>query len=200
MSDDRVQRRTLAWALLADEAVQNEVTDMQSRAFGAEASATYPPVPAADPVKLGTLESPIAVNGIYGQTSYLSLLRTGKGLPFAFHRLSSHSGPNNSRVDLFELVSVDGTTRTEVYLDRYYRSRTRQAPAGLKLASDFLPECPIFGTGKRVAGFPSGIADAARQWQKLHYDFEFPVTILEQLERRVFGHTSPFEEGMSVSY
>jgi len=171
------------WKLIKDEQYQNEVQRPLFEGF----QVTHPDllkrrVPkVADLSRLGSAEYPIAVNGVFGEISYLSLLRTSRGSPFAFHRVGSGSG-TDSRLDVYELLSLDLSVRTRFHLDLYYSARTRQAPKGFKLANEFLRSNPIFGTHNNVPDFPIGISHAVRELSKDVYGCPAPVNVLRQFE------------------
>lgn len=190
MSDDKGLPREMVeminrfWRLLQDEEYQNEtqkpLTDHVRETLGFDPlSRSVPKV--SDLSKLGSLEFPIAVNGVYGEIAYLSLLRTSRGSPLAFHRVGSVSGQTN-RLDIFELVSLDLSIRVKLHLNLYYKSRTRQAPKGFKIASEFLRSNPIFGTHEGVDEFPMGISQAVRDLSWKIYGSPAPVNELRQFE------------------
>ena len=82
-------------------------------------------------------ENPVPVNGPWGELTYLSRLRTGKGSGFFFHRLGSQG-----LVDKFELLSFDGSTRLNVFMDMYHPRRSRKSIHGF-----WLEESPSVFTG-----------------------------------------------------
>jgi hypothetical protein len=82
-------------------------------------------------------DNPIPVNGPLGQQTYLSKLRTPKGLGFFFHRLGSIG-----RIDVYKLVSFDGASELTVYLDMYHPRRSRKAIEGF-----YLDDAPSVFTG-----------------------------------------------------
>jgi hypothetical protein len=73
-------------------------------------------------------DNPIPVNGPLGQQTYLSKLRTAHHGGFFFHRLGSVG-----RVDLYKLLSLDGTLELNLYLDMYHPRRSRKAVEGFYL-------------------------------------------------------------------
>jgi hypothetical protein len=174
-----------AWKLIKDEGYQNEVQKPQYKAMREmlghdPQKGRFGRVP--DTGKLGTLDCPIGVNGVYGEVAYLSLLRTDHGSPLAFHRTGSTSAPNGSRVDCYELLSLDLRTRVSFFLDPYFLNRAQQAPKGFTIAKDFMLRNPIFGTHENVDGFPVGISHATREFQKKAYGCPLPVDALRQFE------------------
>ncbi len=80
-------------------------------------------------------DNPIPVNGPTGQVTYLSrLLTDDTGSRMAFHRLgSTSSSVLDAMVDIFELVSVDGTRYDRLYLDMYHLGQSQKAPQGYHL-------------------------------------------------------------------
>lgn len=80
-------------------------------------------------------DNPIPVNGPTGQVTYLSrLLTDDTGSRMAFHRLgSTRSSVLDAMVDIFELVSVDGTRYDRLYLDMYHLGQSQKAPQGYHL-------------------------------------------------------------------
>lgn len=106
-----------------------------------------------------SMQNPIPVNGPVGEIIYLSQLRTENGLPLMFHRL----GSAGDRVDIFELVSLDGTHWDVLYLDLYSIRKSRLTPAGLKRCMKLDDDYPfIFGTHTIVKDFPYGLPDALK--------------------------------------
>jgi hypothetical protein len=132
--------------------------------------------------RLGSIGAPIPVNGVYGELSYLSLLRTKSGAPFAFHRLGSSRTPLGLVADIYELLALDLSVRARLYFDIYNRNRSKQCPKGMMLANDFYNKNPIFGTSHNVASFPLGLSEIVREQQKEIYGWPFPVESLRQFE------------------
>ena len=75
-----------------------------------------------------TPTNPILVNETWGEITYLSRLVTPDGQRMIFHRLGSGAGA----LDIFELISVDGTFYARLYVDMYpvtvQRLRRRLTP------------------------------------------------------------------------
>ncbi len=105
--------------------------------------------PGQEPSKLGlSLNNPIPVNGPIGELIYLSSLsRNNKKI--LFHRLGSIG-----KVDVFEVVSIDGEIWDILYLDMYHPRKSRMAPRnyGLK-SSPYI----ISGTNETVENFPHNL-------------------------------------------
>ena len=83
-------------------------------------------------------DNPIPVNGPTGQVTYLSrLLTADTESRMAFHRLgSTTSHVLDAMVDIFELVSVDGTRYDRLYLDMYHLGQSQRAPEGYRLIGE----------------------------------------------------------------
>ena len=83
-------------------------------------------------------DNPIPVNGPTGQVTYLSrLLTADTESRMAFHRLgSTTSHVLDAMVDIFELVSVDGTRYDRLYLDMYHLGQSQKAPEGYRLIGE----------------------------------------------------------------
>jgi hypothetical protein len=104
-----------------------------------------------------TSDNPVPVNGQFGQLTYLSRLRTKDGQGFFFQRLGSiHT------VDEYQLLSFDGETSLNVFLDLYHPRRSRKPIEGLDL-----DETPSVFTGVplQIENFPFGIFDDFAQQQ-----------------------------------
>ena len=68
--------------------------------------------------------NPIPVNGPLGEITYLSrLLTKSEGQPLFFHRLGSRQN-----IDVYEVVSWDGSVWDILYFDYYHKGKTRKAP------------------------------------------------------------------------
>lgn len=83
-------------------------------------------------------DNPIPVNGPTGQVTYLSRLVTADTEKrMVFHRLgSTDSRALDAMVDIFELVSVDGTRYDRLYLDMYHLGQSKKAPEGYRLLTE----------------------------------------------------------------
>ena len=103
-----------------------------------------------------TFDNPVPVNGQYGELTYLSRLRTTEGAWFFFHRLGSEE-----TIDIYEVLSIDGKHRFNIYMDLYHPRRSTKPIHGYKL--DEQPNVWT-GTPARLEQFPEGILeDLARQ-------------------------------------
>lgn len=131
------------WRLIDDEAYQNDML----------------PAPISDAIKGGSAvdnipngcgafgldkANPIPVNGALGELAYLSRLETVKGERLLFHRVGAIN-----RIDVFEAVTITGTSWHVLFLDLYHPRRSRLAPEGFRLGepgqfTGFLTYCPNF--------------------------------------------------------
>ena len=93
--------------------------------------------------------NPVPVNGPVGELAYLSRLVTPSGAGFFGHRLG-HIG----RVDVYEIVSIDGRIWDVNFLNFYHPRKSCKAPSGYRLSN--VGERPTFitCTNFRVDGFP----------------------------------------------
>lgn len=109
-------------------------------------------------------DNPIPVNGPTGQVTYLSrLLTVDTDSRMAFHRLGSTSSHVlDAMVDIFELVSVDGTHYDRLYLDMYHLGQSQKAPEGYRLLNQLTG---ITGTSIGVSrDFPLNIGQDAFEY------------------------------------
>lgn len=88
--------------------------------------------------------NPIPVNGAIGELSYLSRLETAKGERLLFHRIGAIN-----QIDVFEAVTITGTSWHILFVDLYHSRRSRIAPAGFRLGdpkqfAGFHTYCPNF--------------------------------------------------------
>lgn len=98
--------------------------------------------------------NPIPVNGPLGEITYLSRLITKEdGQHLFFHRLGS-----GQSIDVYEVVSWDGSVWDVLYFDYYHNRKTRKAPEGYAFAEKVEG---ITGTNKYLASFPAGVNEAA---------------------------------------
>ncbi len=98
--------------------------------------------------------NPIPVNGPLGEITYLSrLLTKSEGQPLFFHRLGSRQN-----IDVYEVVSWDGSVWDILYFDYYHKGKTRKVPEDYTFAERVEG---ITGTNKYVPSFPAGINEAA---------------------------------------
>jgi hypothetical protein len=103
--------------------------------------------------------NPIPVNGSFGQMVYLSQLRTSQGSRLLFHRVGSTSSSQaagihnpSGMVDIFEVLSFDGSYHGELYLDMYHPRKSRKAPEGFAFHNGL---SLISGTHVGVEDFPN---------------------------------------------
>jgi hypothetical protein len=174
-----------AWRLIKDEAYQAEQQREGLQRILSTAGLDITSRVAIDrrnEQRLGAFDYPIAVNGVYGALSYLSLLRSQHGSPFAFHRLGSGLSPIGVMVDSYELISIDLRTHVRLYIDQYNQSGTKQRPTGLLLAKEHFERNPIFGVPQSVSDFPLGLTDSVRKLHISHYGFPLPVDSLREFE------------------
>ena len=85
-----------------------------------------------------SITNPIPVNGILGEITYLSRLRTNSDEKVFFHRLGSME-----TIDVYEMVSVSGNLWDILYLDMYHTRKTRLAPSGYKLQDKTIFICGV---------------------------------------------------------
>ena len=97
-----------------------------------------------------TPTNPILVNETWGEITYLSRLLTTDGQRMIFHRLGSGAGA----LDIFELVSEDGTFYDRLFVDMYHRHCSKIAPTGYVLLKTL---DGITGTSERIADFPDDV-------------------------------------------
>ena len=75
-----------------------------------------------------TPTNPILVNETWGEITYLSRLVTTDGQRMIFHRVGSRGA-----LDIFELVSEEGTFYDRLFVDMYHRHCSKIAPTGYTL-------------------------------------------------------------------
>jgi hypothetical protein len=129
-----------------------------------------------------SLDNPIPVNGLIGQVIYLSRLLTTPrwhdtleaGSPVMFHRLGSARGASGM-VDLYEVLSLDGTVRETLYLSMYHPRKSRKAPLGYNLASSLDSNNITYGVNHFVEHFPQNLDAYIRKWQMAVFGIPFPV-------------------------
>lgn len=187
--DDPIQTALLrAWRLIKDESFRAELQrDGLERILlpsGLELMSRIA-VDRKSLDRLGAFDCPVAVNGVYGALSYLSLLRTRNRSPLIFHRLWSGLSPIGVMVDAYELIAIDLSAHVRIYIDQYNRNCTTQSPAGLQLANEYTESNPIFGVPHRVPGFPFGITEAVKKVHYSHYGTSLPAYTLNQFELAV---------------
>ena len=97
-----------------------------------------------------TPTNPILVNETWGEITYLSRLVTTDGQRMIFHRLGSAGGA----LDIFELVSENGTFYDRLFVDMYHRHCSKIAPTGYTLLKTI---DGITGTSERIPDFPDDV-------------------------------------------
>lgn len=126
--------------------------------------------------------NPIPVNGPLGEILYLSRLRasTGwKGLwssgsPLMFHRVRAENGLSG-RVDVFEVLSLDGKAREEFFLSLYHPRKSNKAPRGFTLAPELDSDNFTYGVNHIVENFPQKLDAYIRRWQMEMLGIPLPV-------------------------
>jgi hypothetical protein len=142
----------MLWRLVDDEAYQNDIL----------------PAPMSDPIKNGAAVdkvpngsgafgldkgNPIPVNGALGELSYLSRIETPKGEFLLFHRIGAIN-----LIDVFEAVTITGSSWHILFLDCYHPRRSRLAPDGFRLGK---PR-QFSGFHTYCANFPSDFVECKR--------------------------------------
>lgn len=107
-------------------------------------------------------DNPIPVNGSTGEITYLSRLVTATGARMVFHRTgSTDSQTAQSMVDVFELISLDGSIKDTLYLDMYHLGQSKKAPNGYSLLAKL---DGITGISSGILpNFPKGLEKAVFQ-------------------------------------
>jgi len=78
--------------------------------------------------------NPIPVNGLYGSFKYLGKLSAPSGSCFFFHKVCTVDNPlSDSLLNVYELVSIDGSLWDCLFLDVYHPRRSNNCPQGLVL-------------------------------------------------------------------
>lgn len=81
------------------------------------------------------LTNPIPVNTIFGNTAYLSKLRTMNGIKVTYNRIGSFSSPISDKpVDGYEIFSNDEKIAV-LYIDPYNKKNSNKAPRNFKIIS-----------------------------------------------------------------
>ena len=103
-----------------------------------------------------TPTNPILVNETWGEITYLSRLLTTDGQRMIFHRVGSAIGA----VDIFELVSEEGTFYDKLFVDMNHRHCSKIAPTGYTLLKTL---DGITGTSERISDFPNNVCETLVQ-------------------------------------
>lgn len=110
--------------------------------------------------------NPIPVNGSYGEVTYLSRLRVkATGAIVVFQRIGS-CGSNevcDNPVDGFEIVSLDGSFKDELFFDMYHDGQSSKVPEGYIMLEEL---AGLTGVPDRIKDFPNGIYEAVAQYSK----------------------------------
>ncbi|TSC94096.1 MAG: hypothetical protein CEN87_649 [Parcubacteria group bacterium Licking1014_1] len=110
-----------------------------------------------------SLTNPIPVNGIRGEIKYINRLRCPNGSGMIFHRLGSikiNQGGIERCVDIYELVSIDGSFWDILYFDMYHPRRSTIIPEKYTFSNfdKLLSRIAIgFGVNIFAENFPFGI-------------------------------------------
>lgn len=106
--------------------------------------------------------NPIPVNGARGEIKYIKRLRS-MGCGMIFHRLGSFRQEGfASNVDVYELVTLDGSFWDVLYFDMYHPRRSLKFPKGYFFAeyNDIFDKVAIgFGVNMFDKNFPFGLPD-----------------------------------------
>ena len=123
--------------------------------------------------------NPIPVNGPMGQVLYLSRLRTQAQSPVMFHRLGSRDGFVN-KIDLYEVLSLDGTVREKLCLSMYHPRKSRRAPSGYSLAEKVDPQNFTFSVNSYLPDFPAKLDAHVRIWHMENIGIPLPVSRIRE--------------------
>lgn len=105
-------------------------------------------------------KNPIPVNGPIGEVLYLSSLRTNDGKFLFAHRLGTIAD-----IDVFEIVTSDGTQWDILFFDIYHPRKSRVAPDGFIFRSS--RAYPIVSaTNQFVSEFPNQMRNVISEWTK----------------------------------
>lgn len=126
--------------------------------------------------------NPIPVRGPVGQVNYLSRLITGSGQSILGHRIG-----HIDRIDVYEVVSIDGIEWDILYLSMYHPRNSRKTPSRYSLAptSKLGPffTCVAF----RVDEFPSTMDVEIKRFMRATVGFPLcPPKLGEYLGARNF--------------
>ena len=125
-------------------------------------------------------ENPIPVNGALGELLYLSLLTTED----TKHRLLFHRLGSIESLDVYETVSIDGAKWDILFLSMYHPRKSRKAPTGYSLTDPRIQPL-LYGTNRRVDGFPYGLQEAIRQTTVKTIGIPLPPPQVRQAEEMV---------------
>jgi hypothetical protein len=136
---------------LTDEAQQNAQLPVQLRVV-IEGGASVDEVPHGIGLFGLSPTNPIPVNGPMGELTYLSNLATAAGQRVVFHRLGSVKD-----IDVFEVMSFNGSDWALLYFSLYHPRKSKKAPPGFQLLSAKQYEPFIFGINQFAKSFPYDI-------------------------------------------
>ena len=121
------------------------------------------------------LTNPIPVRGPIGQVSYLSRLVTQSGESVFGHRIGHFD-----RIDVYEIVGIDGVEWDILYLSMYHPRNSRKAPRGYSHAQTSTLG-PLFTcVNFEVKEFPSTMDVAIRSFTSATLGFPLCPTKLGQ--------------------
>jgi len=108
---------------------------------------------------------------------YLSQLKTqDTNQRLLFHWL----GPVES-LDMYETVSIDGCKWDILFFSMYQPRKSRKAPSGYTFAEP-RSQPLLYGTNRRVQGFPYGLQEAIRQTTEQMIGIPLPPPQVRQAE------------------
>jgi hypothetical protein len=126
--------------------------------------------------------NPIPVNGPLGGIIYLSNLRTAASQQIMFHRLGSVG-----KVDIYETVSLDGTTWDLLFLQLYHPRKSRRPPSGYRIVSGAERNRLLLGTNEFLVGFPRHLSDAIANTSERLFGFRTcPPQVRESVRHAIF--------------
>ena len=132
-------------------------------------------VPNADGLFGHAPTNPIPVRGPIGQVSYLSRLVTQSGLSVFGHRIG-----HIDRIDVYEVVGIDGVEWDILYLSMYHPRNSRKAPRGYSRAETSTLGPFFTCVNYEVKEFPSTMDVAIRSYMSATLGFPLCPTKLGQ--------------------
>lgn len=165
------KKRATAGGLIDDEDPKVQKADLQKRnAFVASMLLDgCEELPGANG-PFGSEANPIPVNGPGGEIVYLNRLLTESHSPLMYHRLGSKpSQLSPQMVDIFEVLSADGSVWCLLWFSMYHPRRSRKLPEGFTCRplprSDMeriYMKTALSGVMDQVDHFPSELPNAIR--------------------------------------
>jgi hypothetical protein len=133
----------LVWKLIDDENYQNNLLPPGMNELIKNASAVDKIPNGVGAFGLNE-RNPVPVNGAIGELAYLSRLETVNDERLLFHRIGAVHA-----TDVFEAVTITGTSWHILFVDLYHCRRSRLAPDGFRVGerrqfSGFHTYCPNF--------------------------------------------------------